>query len=112
MTGDGALGAAGATLTSTGRVYAGVPESPTTEELAEWLRLWMSQVQREINGIRADMTRVGADLGHGIAEARVAARNADALLETRLLRAMTDRILAELRGLFLVVMGTVLSALG
>lgn len=111
MTGT-AHGTVSATGTLTGRAYAVVPESPSADELAEWLRRRIAQVQEEINEVRANVASARADLGHRIARVEQEARNADAQLDAKLVRAMTDRIRAEVGGLFLVVIGTAISAAG
>jgi hypothetical protein len=111
MTGT-AHGTVSATGTLTGRAYAVVPESPSADELAEWLRRRIAQVQEEINEVRANVASARADLGHRIAQVEQEARNADAQLDAKLVRAMTDRIRAEVGGLFLVVIGTAISAAG
>ena len=107
-----AHGSFGATGTATGRAYATMPENPTSEQLAEWLRRRMAQVQDEIDEVRADATRSRADFGDRIAGVLEEAQNADARLDAKLVRAMTDRIRAEVFGLFLVVLGTAISAVG
>jgi hypothetical protein len=89
-----------------------MPENPTSEQLAEWLRRRMAQVQDEIDEVRADATRSRADFGDRIAGVLEEAQNADARLDAKLVRAMTDRIRAEVFGLFLVVLGTAISAVG
>jgi hypothetical protein len=89
-----------------------MPENPTSEQLAEWLRRRMAQVQDEIDEVRADATRSRADFGDRIAGVLEEAQHADARLDAKLVRAMTDRIRAEVFGLFLVVLGTAISAVG
>jgi hypothetical protein len=89
-----------------------MPENPTSEQLAEWLRRRMAQVQDEIDEVREDATRSRADFGDRIAGVLEEAQNADARLDAKLVRAMTDRIRAEVFGLFLVVLGTAISAVG
>ena len=89
-----------------------MPENPTSEQLAEWLGRRMAQVQDEIDEVRADATRSRADFGDRIAGVLEEAQNADARLDAKLVRAMTDRIRAEVFGLFLVVLGTAISAVG
>jgi hypothetical protein len=69
-------------------------------------------VQEEINEVRADVTAARADLGHRIADVQQEARGADAKQDEKLVRAMIDRIRAEVGGLFLVVPGTAISAIG
>ncbi len=69
-------------------------------------------MQEEINEVRADVTAARADLGHRIAEVQQEARRADAKQDEKLVRAMIDRIRAEVGGLFLVVPGTAISAIG
>jgi hypothetical protein len=107
-----AHGTVSATGTATGRAYAVVPESPTADELAGWLRRRIAQVQDEINELRDGVASARVDLGHRIAEVEQEARTADARLDAKLVRAMTDRIRAEVGGLFLVVIGTAISAIG
>jgi hypothetical protein len=93
-------------------VYPGVPEKPTTEELADFLRERFARVEDEIIGVRDDVAAVRADLGSRIAEVQRETASADARLDQKLVRAMTDRIRAEVGGLCLVVIGTAVSAIG
>jgi hypothetical protein len=108
-TGHGSFGFTG---TATGRTYAVMPEEPTVDELAEWLRRRIPQVQEEIDAVRAVAKQVRHDLGHRLAEAQQESREAAAQLDAKLVRAMTDRIRAEIGGLFLVVIGTAVSTVG
>jgi hypothetical protein len=111
ITGGGGLGTWGFTVSGTGRAYAPVPENPSTEDLAAWLQKRMVQVQEELDEVRAAVTETRSHLGHRIAAVETEARNTSAELRTQLGKAMTDRIQAELFGLFLVVVGTFVSAL-
>jgi hypothetical protein len=99
-------------LAGTVSVYTNVPENPTTEELADFLRERFAQVQAEIKGVRDEVAAARADLGHRIVAVQQEAANADTRLDQKLVRAMTDRIRAEVGGLFLVVVGTAVSAIG
>jgi hypothetical protein len=107
-----AEGSFGFTGTATAYAYAVMPEEPTVDELAEWLRRRIAQMQEEIDDVRAAARQVRNDLGHRIAEAQQESRDAAAHLDAKLVRAMTDRIRAEVGGLFLVVIGTAVSAIG